>query len=149
MLNQGLWYPDDLSHARIYQDTHWTPMGYLQTNYYDMTAYNIHSSSLLPGLAELVEKIVAQNHYQKYPLISILFCTATPLWITLFCCAMLVAVKKTRYISVAAGVLALTISYLFGPCTLPRYVLPTFCLSPVFLILTLHLSGESHPSLDP
>ena len=144
MLNQGLWYPDDLSHASIYQDTHWTPMGYLQTNYYDMTVYNIHSSSLLPSLTELVEKIVAQNSYQKYPLISILFCTATPLWIILFCCAMLIAGKKTRYTSVAFGVFALTISYLFGPCTLPRYVLPTFCLAPVLLILTLHLSGESH-----
>ena len=144
MLNQGLWYPDDLSHARIYQDTHWIPMGYLQTNYYDLSANKIYSSSLLPGLAELVEKICAQNSYQKYPLISILFCTATPLWITLFCCAMLIAGRKTRYTSVAVGVLALTISYLFGPCTLPRYVLPTFCLAPVFLILTLHQFREAH-----
>ena len=144
MLNQGLWYPDDLSHARIYQDTHWVPMGYLQTNYYDLSANKIYSSSLLPGLAELVERICAQNSYQKYPIISILFCTATPLWIMLFSCAMLIANKKTRYTSVAMGVFGLTISYLFGPCTLPRYVLPTFCLAPVLLILTLRQPCETH-----
>jgi len=138
MLNQGLWYPDDLSHASIYQSQFWTPMGYLQTSFYDMTEYNIHSQRLLPKVHHLVERICAQNHYQKYPLISIILCTATPLWLTLFCCTMLIAHKKTRYISVVFGVLGVSISYLFGPCTLPRYVLPTFCLAPVLLVLTLH-----------
>ena len=144
MLNQGLWYPDDLSHASIYQSQFWVPMGYLQTSFYDMTDYNIHSHSFLPKLAQLIDRICAQNRYQKYPLISILFCTATPLWITLFCCTMLIARKKTRYISIVFGVLGVSISYLFGPCTLPRYVLPTFCLAPVLLALTLHQSANLH-----
>ncbi|MBQ6859608.1 MAG: hypothetical protein IJO02_09370 [Clostridia bacterium] len=135
MLNQGLWYPDDLTHASIYQSQFWTPVGYLQMHFYDMSDYNIHVKSYLPKLAAWVDKICAQNSYQKYPLLSILFCTATPLWIILFSCAMLIARKKTRSISVCAGVLGLTISYLFGPCTLPRYVLPTFCLAPVVLML--------------
>lgn len=144
MLNQGLWYPDDLSHSVIYQSQFWRPVGYLQTNFYDMSSYNIHSESLLPGLAALVDKICAHNSYQKYPLLSILFCTATPLWVVLFSCALLIARKKTRYISVAFGVLGLTISNLFGPCTLPRYVLPTFCLAPMLLILTLCQAHETH-----
>jgi len=135
MLNQGLWYPDDLTHASIYQSQFWVPIGYLQTHFYDMSEYNIHAESLLPKLANLIERICAQNRYQKYPIISILFCTATPLWIIAFSCAQLIVRKKTRYTAVCFGILGLTISYLFGPCTLPRYVLPTFCLAPVMLIL--------------
>lgn len=144
MLNQGLWYPDDLSHASIYQSQFWVPMGYLQTNFYNMSDYNIHSQNLLPKLQQVIERVCAENRYQKYPLISILFCTATPLWLMLFCCTMLIAHKKTRYISVVFGVLGISISYLFGPCTLPRYVLPTFCLAPVFLILTLRQCAKLH-----
>lgn len=143
MLNQGLWYPDDLTHSVIYQSQFWMPVGYLQTHFYDMSDYNIHARSLLPGLAELYEKICSQNSYQKYPVIPILLCTATPLWIILFACTLLIAQKKTRYISVAFGIFGLTLSYFFGPCTLPRYVLPTFCLAPVMLILTLYQSGIS------
>ena len=33
------------------------------------------------------------------------------------------------------GALGLFISYLLGPCTLPRYTLPLFCVAPVLLIL--------------
>ena len=145
MLNQGLWYPDDLTHASIYQSQFWTPVGYLQTNFYDMSDYNIHSKSLLPKLANLIEKVCAQNRYQKYPILSILFCTATPLWISLFACAQLVARRKTRYITIIFGIMGLNISYLFGPCTLPRYILPTFCLAPVLLILSFHNSSVTKP----
>ena len=37
------------------------------------------------------------------------------------------------------GALGLWLSYLFGPCTLPRYTLPLFCLAPVLLALALRM----------
>ena len=142
MLNQGLWYPDDLTHSAIYSNQPWLPNGYLQTHYYDMSGYNIQVESKLPKLAQLVERICLYNRYQKYPLVAILFCTATPLWMILFGCSLLTARRKTRYTSIVYGVFGVTLSYLFGPCTLPRYVLPTFCLAPVFLALAYFTSQQ-------
>lgn len=142
MLNQGLWYPDDLTHSAIYVNQPWLPNGYLQTHFYDMRDYNIQQESKIPELARLIERICVSNRYQKYPLVSILFCTATPLWMILFGCALLTARRNTRYTSIVYGVFGVTISYLFGPCTLPRYVLPSFCLAPVFLALAYFTSQQ-------
>lgn len=143
MLNQGLWYPDDLTHSAIYANQPWLPNGYLQTHYYDMSDYNIQVESKLPKLAQMVERVCLYNSYQKYPIIAVLFCTATPLWMILFSCALLITKKQTRYTSIAFGVFGLTISYLFGPCTLPRYVLPAFCLAPVLLALAYFTNQQT------
>ena len=143
MLNQGLWYPDDLTHSAIYSNQPWLPNGYLQTHYYDMSDYNIKVESKLPKLAQMVERVCLYNSYQKYPIISILFCTATPLWMILFSCALLVTKKQTRYTTIAFGIFGVTLSYLFGPCTLPRYVLPTFCLAPIFLTLSYFTNQQT------
>ena len=143
MLNQGLWYPDDLTHSAIYSNQPWLPNGYLQTHQYDMSGYNIQAQSLIPRLQQFFDRLVVYNSYQKYPILSILFCTATPLWMILFCCTLLIARKKTRYVSIAAGVFGLTVSYLFGPCTLPRYVLPAFCLAPIFLALAYFTNQQT------
>ena len=42
-----------------------------------------------------------------------------------------------------SGVMVLWASYLFGPCTLARYMLPLYCLAPVLLILAFCLPGET------
>ena len=39
-------------------------------------------------------------------------------------------------IPAALGALGVWLSYLFGPCTLPRYALPLVCLAPALLILS-------------
>jgi len=126
MLNVGSWYPDDLSHSTIYPDASWNDKGYLQTQEYDMQEYGFHCTSLLPRVKNSFEKICRRNEYQKYPVISILFCTATPFWVIIFASLMLIARRKARFLPGILGILGLWLSYLFGPCTLPRYILPLF-----------------------
>ncbi|MBR4039087.1 MAG: hypothetical protein IKJ11_03190 [Clostridia bacterium] len=139
MLNTGSWYPDDLTHSVIY-DSSWWHMGYLQTNEYDFSEYGVTFTSFLPKVKLWVERICRDNTYQKLPLLSVLLCTATPVWVLVFAGALLVSRKQTKYLAAFAGVLALWISYQFGPCTLPRYMLPLFCLAPVMLISSLYLN---------
>ena len=141
MLNIGSWYPDDTTHATIYQP-YGLDKGYLQTDEYDLSEYGIHKHNLLPGVRDWVDQICHRNAYLKYPVISQLLCTATPLWIILFSIFALIAQKRGRLALCASGVLALFISYLLGPCTLPRYMLPLFCLAPVLLLLILFCSEE-------
>ncbi|MBQ2991925.1 MAG: hypothetical protein IJD60_11675 [Clostridia bacterium] len=139
MLNIGSWYPDDLTHSIIYPDHRWRNMGYLQTDDQDMSEYGIISRNILPSVERFYQKICHNNEYQKYPLITLLFCTATPFWVILFSCALLCARRQSRLLPGTLGALGLWLSYLFGPCTLPRYTLPLFCLAPVLLITALCL----------
>lgn len=143
MLNVGSWYPDDLSHSTIYPDVSWNDKGYLQTQEYDMSEYGLHTKNLLPSVRRVYEQICRRNAYQKYPVISILFCTATPFWVLLFACALMIARRQTRMLPASLGTLGLWLSYLFGPCTLPRYTLPLFCLAPVMLVLALLIPHHS------
>ncbi len=136
MLNIGLWYPDDLSHADIYRDAYYLEKGYLQTDEYALEEFGVKRAYPLPAISDFVNRVCRQNEYQQYPVISQLLCTAAPLWAILFACALLVARKRTRYLTAAGGVLGLWVSYLFGPCTLARYVLPLFCLAPALLALS-------------
>ena len=147
MLNVGSWYPDDLSHSTIYPDASWNDKGYLQTQEYDMTDKGIENTSFLPKVRALYERICRRNEYQKYPIISVLFCPATPLWALIFACCHFAAKKRSRFILPALGVFGLWASYLLGPCTLPRYALPLFCLAPVMLILSF-CAGRKEPNHD-
>lgn len=133
MLNVGSWYPDDLSHSTIYPDASWNDKGYLQLNEYDLSQYDLHTTSYLPAVRDLYERICRRNVYQKYPILPILFCTATPFFAIVLACASLIARRQGRFLPAALGALGLWISYLFGPCTLPRYTLPLFCLAPALL----------------
>lgn len=133
MLNVGSWYPDDLSHSTIYPDVSYNDKGYLQTQEYDMTEQGFATTSLLPGVRDFFEQLCRRNSYQKYPVVSLLFGPAAPFWALLMVCALLVARRRARLLPAALGVLGIWLSYLFGPCTLPRYALPLFCLAPPLL----------------
>ena len=50
-------------------------------------------------------------------------------------CAVMLIKKQTVMFPAALGLLGLWLSYLLGPCTLPRYMLPLYCLAPALLIL--------------
>ena len=135
LLNMGAWYPDDQTHATIYQP-YGLDKGYLQTDEYDLSEHGIGKHNPLPKVRQLYERICRRNVYLKYPVISQLMCTATPLWLILLCVFSLIAKKRGRLALAASGALVLHMSYLLGPCTLPRYMLPLFCLAPVMLVLS-------------
>lgn len=149
MLNIGSWYPDDLSHSTIYPDVSWNDKGYLQTQEFDMSEYGVESRCYLPQAAQFFERICRRNAYQKYPVVSQLFCTATPLWITFIACALLISRRAARLLPSPLITICLWGSYLiFGPCTLPRYMLPLFCFAPVLLISALLLPIPQNPAKE-
>lgn len=132
LLNIGSWYPDDHTHANIYRP-YGLDKGYLQTDEYDLSEYGISAHSLLPGVKRFYERICRQNEYLDYPIAAQLFCAATPLWLLLLACCTLIAKGRVRILPAISAMLALWLSYLFGPCTLARYMLPLFCFAPAAL----------------
>ena len=97
----------------------------------------------------IFERICRRNVYQTYPVISVLFCTATPLWVLFFGCALLICRSRARSLPAPLISIFLWGSYLvFGPCTLPRYMLPLFCFAPVLLISALILPIPQNPAKE-
>ena len=135
LLNLGSWHPDDKTHSAIYAQTGAFLKGYLELNEY--TSNEFTPTTLLPGVREWIEEICRYHAYQKVPLLSLLFAIATPFWALLLACALLRARGAGRLCFSAYGVLGCWLSYLFGPCALPRYSLPLFCLAPALLLLAL------------
>ncbi len=142
MLNLGSWYPDDLSHSTIYPDVSYNDKGYLQLQEVDMTEYSIETTCYLPAVRDLMEKICRRNSYQSDPVISVLFAVATPFWLILLACVKLISDRRARLLPCALGVLGIWLGYLFGPCTLPRYALPLFCLAPALLAAAFSQRGS-------
>lgn len=141
LLNIGSWYPDDQTHASIYRP-YGLDKGYLQTDEYDLSEHGIGKHNLLPAVRNLCERICRRNVYQKYPVIAQLFAAATPLWVILFSVFALIAQRRGNLALASSGMFALHLSYLLGPCTLARYMLPLFCMAPAILILALSPSGK-------
>ena len=139
MLNLGSWYPDDLTHALIYPEQAWNGLGYISLAETGVTEQGFEMTCHLPAVRRIIEKICSANRYQRYPLISLTFCPAFPFWLLMFACAVLLARRQARLLPAAAGVISLWLSYLLGPCTLPRYALPLFAMAPVLLITALCL----------
>lgn len=139
MLNLGSWYPDDLTHALIYPEQAWNGLGYISLAEPGVTEQGFEMTCRLPAVRRIIEKICSANRYQRYPLISLTFCPAFPFWLMMFACTVLIARRQTRYLPVSAGAMSLWLSYLLGPCTLPRYALPLFSMAPVLLVLALYL----------
>ncbi len=137
LLNIGSWYPDDKSHATIYPDVSWNDKGYLQTQ--ELQIEGIETRTFLPRLRAFVERICRRNEYQSVPVLSLLFCPGLYLWILLYACCLLIARGRARLLPAASGAFFLWAGYLLGPCTLPRYMLPLFCLAPVLLCAALAL----------
>ena len=146
MLNVGSWYPDDLSHSTIYPDVSYNDKGYLQTQEYNMTDEGFATTTLLPKMRNFMERICRRNSHQKYPVISLLFAPATPFWALLLVCALLIARRRSRLLPAALGAMGIWLSYLLGPCTLPRYALPLFCMAPPLLIASL---SPDHKEVTP
>ncbi len=135
MLNMGFWYPDDISVATIYQPGG-LHVGYLETQRFveEVKPDGLNVYCFLPPVRDLIEQICTHNRYLRLPILPLLFNTALPFWVILFASFTLSARHKQRFVPAATGVLGIWLSYLFGPCTLPRYALPLFCLAPVMLI---------------
>lgn len=108
-----------------------------------MTEAGIRITASCPPLPISLSASAVSIYYQKYPIIAILFSTATPFWLIVFACAKLVSDRRGRFLPAALGVLGLWLGYLFGPCTLPRYTLPLYCIAPALLAAAFYQKGIS------
>ena len=128
-LNIPYWYMDadsvDPYAKRIYIET------LAGSNEY----YSVRRNSKLPFLYSRYEKVANYSAFQKLPVISNLFSISTPIWAILFTAFWLIFKKRYRGLLNLVLPFLLWATYLLGPVSNFRYILPIFMLYPFFVLL--------------
>ncbi len=137
ILNLGIWYPDEITHA----DVHTDDQGYVHTSdwfyVWDEAPVSVEKHSYLPAVEKLYEMFSMGNIHQKIPVISMLFSPGFICW-SMFVPAILLLYRR-RFSTLLAFVplLAYWIGLLFAPCIYIRYIYPIIVCMPLLFALTL------------
>lgn len=146
--NIGSWYIFDKTHSEIYDIKYYDgkPItefngvyGYLQTFCFE-TDYPIYEDSLMPMVRDTLVKFVSNNQYQDIPMLWILFSPALYFWVLVF--NMYFKRHDNKTILIMSFMLITWVSYLFGPCTLVRYMLPIMNGTIIITLFNLGISKE-------
>lgn len=118
---------------------------YIETNIYpyEQTGYEIERSSKLPGLNKFYEEFVAGAKLNGPISLARLFSITTPIWMILFTMLVLVCRKKLALLPVVLPTFFLWCTYLLGPVSNCRYVLPIMLSYPIYMILVFQSSRFS------
>lgn len=128
-LNIPYWYPDantiDNYSKRIY----------IETDNKKNKYHYVERNSKLPYLYKQYEKVANYSAFENVPIISNIFSITTPIWIVLFIMFLLIYKKRYKYILITIFLILFWFTYLLGPVSNFRYILPIFSLYPLLFVL--------------
>lgn len=136
-LTRGYWFMDDTSHAEMLGVGLEERMGLLYT-------YNSAAPESLPGmqhiskfpwLEEQLEKILSDNAYYDWPVISNLFKPALWCWLLVICVLLCLYQKDRQKLLICLYPLCYFATMLLGPTAIVRYVFQFILVMPVLLAL--------------
>jgi len=148
-LTRGYWFMDDTSHAEMLGVGLEERMGLLYT-------YNTAAPESLPGmqhlskfpwLEEQLEKILSDNSYYDWPVVSNLFKPALWCWLLVIYVMVTVYKNDKRKLLVGMYPLAYFATMLLGPTAIVRYVFPFILLMPVLVVLIFSCDREKSISI--
>lgn len=127
------WYPDANSVDMFSQ------RAYIETTVPDMpqTDYVVVRDSKLPALYAQYEKIASFERFKTLPVVSNLFSISLPIWFVLLGITILTIKKEKQEIVVFLPSLFLWCTFMLGPVSNLRYLLPIIVLYPLFIVLIL------------
>lgn len=108
---------------------------YIETSAVSNNYYTINRNSKLPWLYNCYEKAADYSIFRKILIVSNIFSIATPIWAILFTGLCLIFKRKYKQLLVLLPPALLWATYLLGPVSNFRYVLPFTMLYPLFLLL--------------
>lgn len=130
-LNAGYLYPDDATHALIYNYKGLEGLGYVQTRWGEgMYVEEIHKDSKWPNLFEKMEEWANENAYLDIPLLKYVFVPGTYFWLYLLLTACLLIHRRFRLCVPFALVLGYYITLFLGPAVQLRYLYPVMIVLP-------------------
>lgn len=117
---------------------------YIETYIANDDNYKIERNSKLPKLYNFYENVASYSFFSKIPIVSNVFSIATPIWIMLFCLICLILKRKYRYLLSLLIPVLLWATYLLGPVSNFRYILPFIMMYPFLMYLILGKNDEAN-----
>lgn len=106
---------------------------YIETGIYETDQYTFERKNPLPFLFNFYEKVASYELLAGIPVISLLCSMTFPIWIMLFCIFLLKAKGHRKGMCVLAVPCFFWLTYIAGPVSNFRYIIPLFCLYPLLL----------------
>ncbi len=132
-LNIPYWYPDansvDTYAQRSYIETT------VPTN--PMTEYVVIRDSKIPALYEQYEKVASFDRFKTLPIVSNIFSLSFPIWFLVFGTLVQIVKKEKKTIIVFLPSLLLWCTFMLGPVSNLRYLLPIIVMYPLYFTILL------------
>ncbi|MBQ3037150.1 MAG: hypothetical protein IJD31_09515 [Lachnospiraceae bacterium] len=132
-LNIPYWYPDansvDAYARRSYIETT------VPTN--PMTEYEVIRDSKIPALYEQYEKVASFERFKTLPIISNIFSLSFPIWFLIFGTLLQIVKKEKKTIVVFLPALLLWCTFMLGPVSNLRYLLPIITMYPLYFTISV------------
>lgn len=128
-LNLPYWYPDAATLDPYSQ------RAYIETGITETDVYTFERDSKIPWLLDLYEQVADYSAFANKPVVANLFSIATPFWILLICSVIFLAQERKNMALVLLPGLFLWLTFIAGPVSNFRYILPLFMQYPLLLIM--------------
>lgn len=110
---------------------------YIETGIYENHNYIFERESKLPRLYDFYEKFATYEIQQKYYILDLIYNIHLPIWLLLFSVFIIILKKNYRSILVILPLILLWLTYLLGPVSNFRYIIPIYVLYPMIIYLLL------------
>ncbi len=128
-LNIPYWYPDaetiDPYAERLY----------LETGIYENNNYFFERNSKMPRLYEFYERFANYEIQRKYYILECIYNIHLPIWLMLMTIFVAILKKQYKSILVILPLILLWLTYLLGPVSNFRYIVPIYVLYPMMIYL--------------
>ena len=130
-LNLPYWYPDA---ATV---DYWSGRAYVEVENTGTDAFSVERDSRLPLLLRFYDRVADFSAFENRPLLNTLFSIATPLWLLLFCAAVLGWKKRWSLLLPLTLPFFLWATYMAGPVSNFRYMEPLITMYPLWISMAL------------
>jgi len=141
-LNLPYWYPDANSVDE------YAARDYIETSINRGAKYGFIRQSVFPSLLEFYESIADYSLLEKMPLIGKLCSISLPIWVVFFFCALLCCKEQYRYCCILLPCIFLWLTFMAGPVSNLRYILPILVQYPLLFAFALQPAAVEHGNAD-
>lgn len=139
---QGLWYPDDISHAHSLSSEEWDFVYMKSGNIVPEQAGTIEARSYIPKLKSLIKSVAHHARHENIPLLSHLFRPSFYVFVLLLGVMLVCFRRAGRWALCSLPVWGVFFSLLFSAGVIVRYAYPIMACVPVIFSL-LYFCGKA------
>lgn len=111
--------------------------GYLETGIYDNHNYFFERRSKLPKLYDFYEKFANYEIEEKHFILDKIYSLNLPIWLLIFMICVAILKRQYKSIMVVLPLVLLWLTYLLGPVSNFRYIIPIYVMYPVIVYFIL------------